>query len=139
METKYPAFSPNELLLRLGYDQPVGPYKGLGAFVQFQWKDGYFIDNANLVKVPAFELVNVNVHYNVDLVTSTYFKSAMLYFEVRNIFNTIYVASANNVTDSLNSATGAQNPGSVLSVTGTSSIYAGEPRAFTGGVRFAFR
>jgi iron complex outermembrane recepter protein len=136
---KIPGVSPNELLLRLGYDQPVGPYRGLGAFVQFQWKDGYFIDNANLVKVPGFELVNVNVHYNVDLVTSTYFKSAMLYFEVRNIFNTIYVASANNVTDSLNSTTGAQNPGSVLAVTGTSSIYAGEPRAFTGGVRFAFR
>ena len=49
---KIPGVSPNELLLRLGYDQPVGPYKGLGAFVQFQWKDGYFIDNANLVKVP---------------------------------------------------------------------------------------
>jgi iron complex outermembrane receptor protein len=96
------------------------------------------IDNANLLKVPAYELVNFNVHYNVDFVTSTYFKSAMLYFEVRNIFNTTYVASANNITDSLNSTTGAQNPGSVVATTG-GSIYAGEPRAFTGGVRFAFR
>src|SRR3984885_5533536 len=136
---KIPGVSPNELLLRLGYDQPVGPYKGLGAFVQFQWKDGYFIDNANFVKVPAFELVNVNVHYNVDFETSTYFKSAMLYFEVRNIFNTTYVASANNITDTLSSTTGAANPGSVLAVTGTGSIYAGEPRAVAGGVRFAFR
>src|SRR5262249_32889901 len=109
-----------------------------GAFVQFRWQDGYFIDNANLVKVPGYELVNVNVHYNVDFVTSTYFKSAMLYFEVRNIFNTTYVASANNVTDSLNSATGAQNPASVVAMAG-GSIYAGEPRAFAGGVRFAFR
>jgi iron complex outermembrane receptor protein len=136
---RIPGVSPNELLVRLGYDQPVGPYRGLGAFVQFQWKDGYFIDNANLIKVPAFELVNVNVHYNVDFETSTYFKSAMLYFEVRNILNTTYVASANNISDSLNTTTGAQNPGSVLATTGTGSIYAGEPRAVAGGVRFAFR
>ena len=106
---------PNELLLRLGYDQPVGPCKGLGGFVQFQWQDAYFMDNANLAQSSRrYELVNLNVHYNVDLATSTYFKSAMLYFEVRNIFNTTYVASANNITDSLNSTTGAQNPGSVL-------------------------
>jgi iron complex outermembrane receptor protein len=63
----------------------------------------------------------------------------MLYFEIRNIFNTTFVASANNITDTLNSTTGAVNPGSVLAVTGTGSIYAGEPRAFAGGVRFAFR
>jgi iron complex outermembrane receptor protein len=63
----------------------------------------------------------------------------MLYFEVRNIFNTTYVASANNISDTLSSTSGAANPGSVLAVTGTGSIYAGEPRAVAGGVRFAFR
>jgi iron complex outermembrane recepter protein len=136
---KIPGVPPNELLLRLGYDQPTGAWKGLGGFIQFQWQDAYFMDNANLLKAPGYELVNLNVHYNIDLATSTYFKSAMLYFEVRNVFNTTYVASANNITDSLNSTTGAQNPGSVLAVTGTGSIYAGEPRAFKGGVRFAFR
>jgi iron complex outermembrane recepter protein len=136
---KIPGVPPNELLLRLGYDQPTGAWKGLGGFIQFQWQDAYFMDNANLLKAPGYELVNLNVHYNIDLATSTYFKSAMLYFEVRNVFNTTYVASANNIIDSLNSTTGAQNPGSVLAVTGTGSIYAGEPRAFKGGVRFAFR
>lgn len=125
--------------MRLGYDQPVGALKGLGGFIQFQWQDAYFIDNANFLKAPGYELINLNIHYNVELVTSTYFKSAMLYFEVRNVFNATYVASANNISDSLNSANGAENPGSVLAVTGTGSIYAGEPRAFTGGVRFAFR
>jgi iron complex outermembrane receptor protein len=136
---KLPGVSPNELLIRLGYDQPLGPWKGLGGFVQFQWKDAYYIDNANLLKAPAYELVNLNVHYNVDLLTSNYFKSAMVYFEVRNVFNYTYVASANNITDSLNATTGAENPGSVLATTGTGSIYAGEPRTFVGGVRFAFR
>lgn len=136
---KIPGVSPNELLTRLGYDQPTGPWKGLGGFIQFQWKDAYFIDNANLLKVPAYELVNLNIHYNIDLLTSNYFKSAMVYFEVRNVFDQIYVASANNVSDSLNSTTGVENPGSVLATTGTGSIYAGEPRTFVGGVRFAFR
>jgi iron complex outermembrane recepter protein len=134
-----PGVSPNELLTRLGYDQPVGPWQGVGAFVQFQWKDAYFIDNANLLKIPGYELVNLNIHYNVNLLTSNYFKSAMLYFEVRNIFNKTYVASANNISDSLNSTTGAENPGSVLATSGTGSIYAGEPRTFVAGVRFAFR
>jgi iron complex outermembrane recepter protein len=136
---KLPGVSPNELLIRLGYDQPLGPLKGLGGFVQFQWKDAYYIDNANLLKAPAYELVNLNVHYNIDLLTSNYFKSAMVYFEVRNVFNYTYVASANNITDSLNASTGAENPGSVLATTGTGSIYAGEPRTFVGGFRFAFR
>jgi iron complex outermembrane receptor protein len=37
------------------------------------------------------------------------------------------------------SVTGAQNPGSVLAVTGTGSIYAGAPRSFLGGLKLAFR
>jgi iron complex outermembrane receptor protein len=135
---KMPGVSPNELLVRLGYDQPIGAWKGLGGFVQFQWKDAYFMDNANLVKAPAYELVNLNIHYKVDL-TYDYFKSAVVYFEVRNVFDRTYVASANNISDSISSATGAENPGSVLATTGTGSIYAGEPRTFVGGVRLAFR
>jgi iron complex outermembrane recepter protein len=136
---KLPGVSPNELLVRLGYDQPIGPWKGLGGFVQFQWKDAYYIDNANVLKAPAYELVDLNIHYNIDLLASNYFKSAMVYFQVSNVFNQIYVASANNITDSLNSTTGAENPGSVLATTGTGSIYAGAPRTFVGGVRLAFR
>jgi iron complex outermembrane receptor protein len=135
---KMPGVSPNELLARLGYDQPIGTWKGLGGFVQVQWKDAYFIDNANLLKAPAYELVNLNIHYNIDL-TYDYFRSAVVYFEVRNVFDRTYVASANNISDSISATTGAENPGSVLATTGTGSIYAGEPRTFVGGVRLAFR
>jgi len=135
---KIPGVSPNELLTRVGYDQPTGPLKGVGGFVEVQWKDAYFLDNANLIQAPSYEVVNLNVHYNTDLV-SDYLKSARVYFEVRNIFNQTYVASANNVSDSLNAVNGTQNPASALINTGTGSIYAGEPRAFYAGVNIAFR
>lgn len=134
---KIPGVSPNELLTRVAYDQPLGAWKGVGGFVEFQWKDAYYMDNANLLKAPAYELVNLNVHYNMSLALD-YFRSATVYFEVRNVFDKTYVASANNISDSI-SATGMQNPGSVLAVTGTGSIYAGAPRTFVGGVRLAFR
>ena len=63
----------------------------------------------------------------------------MLFFEVKNVFDRTYIASANNITDSINAVTGVQNPGSVLAITGTGSIYAGAPRAFIGGLKLAFR
>ena len=54
------------------------------------------MDNANLLKAPGYELVNLNVHYKTDL-QSDYFKSLNMYFEVRNVFDRTYVASANNI------------------------------------------
>ena len=50
-----------------------------------------------------------------------------------------YIASANNITDGISSTTGLQNPGSVLATTGTGSIYAGAPRTYVAGMKFAFR
>ncbi len=135
---KIPGVAPNELLTRVAYDQPTGPWKGLGGFIEYQFKDGYFIDNANLVKVPEYGVVNLNAHYVIEL-THNDLKSATLFFEVKNVFNTIYVASANDITDTLNSTTGAENPGSVLATTGTGSIYAGAPRTFVGGFKLAFQ
>jgi iron complex outermembrane recepter protein len=113
-----------------------GTLAGLGGFVEVQWKDSFYMDNANLLKAPGYELVNLNVHYKTDLV-SDYLKSLSLYLEVRNVFNRTYVASANNITDSV-TALGVQNPASVLANT-TNSIYAGSPRAFVAGMKVAFR
>ncbi len=134
---KIPGVSPNELTARLGYDQPSGPWQGVGAFAEVQWQDSFYMENANLLKAPGYEIVNLNVHYDNEL-PSDYLKSMRTYVEVKNVFNQTYVASANNITDSITLA-GVQNPASVLAVTGTGSIYAGMPRTFFGGVRFAFR
>ena len=76
------------------------------------------------------------MHYKTDLV-SDYLKSLSLYLEVRNVFDRTYVASANNIANSV-TPLGIQNPASVLANT-TGSIYAGSPRAFVAGMKVAFR
>jgi iron complex outermembrane recepter protein len=133
---KIPGVSPNELTARLSYDQPDGPLKGLGAYVEMVWKDGYFIDNANILKIPGYELFNVNVHYNTTL-NNGYFKDLSLFVEGRNIFDKNYIASANNITNSISGATGLQNSAAILSNSG-GSIYAGQPRAIMGGMKVSF-
>ena len=133
---KIPGISPNELTTRLGYDEFSGPLAGLGAFVEVQWKDSFYMDNANLLKAPGYELVNLNVHYKTDLV-SDYFRALSLYLEVRNVFDRTYVASANNIGNSV-TALGVQNPATILANT-TGLIYAGSPRAFVAGMKVAFK
>jgi iron complex outermembrane receptor protein len=133
---KIPGISPNDLTARLGYDQPHGPLTGLGGFVELVWLDSLYLDNANLLKAPGYDLVNVNLHYKTDL-ASDYFRQLTLFFEVHNLFNKTYVASANDIQDSV-TATGIQNPASVVATT-TGSIYAGSPRAFIAGMKIAFR
>jgi iron complex outermembrane receptor protein len=59
------------------------------------------------------------------------------FFDVQNLANRTYVASAGNLTNSLNITTGQQNGASVLE-NSTGSIYAGTPRASYGGVRVRF-
>jgi iron complex outermembrane receptor protein len=133
---KIPGISPNELTARLGYDELSGPLAGLGAFVEVQSRDSFYMDNANLLKAPGYELVNLNVHYKTEL-ASEYLKTLSLYLEVRNVFDRTYVASANNITDAVN-GTGVQNNASFLANTPL-SIYAGSPRAFVAGMKIAFR
>ncbi|TYO62285.1 TonB-dependent receptor [Bradyrhizobium hipponense] len=133
---KIPGISPNELTARVGYDEFAGPLTGLGGFLEIQWKDTFYMDNANLLKAPGYELVNVNVHYKTDLVSDS-FRSLNLFLEVRNVFDRAYVASANNIANTV-TATGIQNPASVLANT-TGSIYAGSPRTFVAGMKVAFR
>jgi iron complex outermembrane receptor protein len=135
---KIPGISPNELFSRLGYDQPSGPWKGVGAFVEYVWKDAFYMENANLLTAPGYALVNVNIHYNTEI-NHDYLKGAVFFFEVKNVLDKTYIASANNITDSINATTGVQNPGSVLATTGTGSIYAGAPRTYVAGMRLAFR
>lgn len=130
-----PGISPNELTARLGYDHDGGRFAGFGGFVEVQWKDGFYMDNANLLKAPGYELVNLNVHYKTELTSDT-FKTINVFFEVRNLFDRTYIASANNISDSVTG--GVQNGGSVLANT-TGSIYAGSPRAFLAGMKVAFR
>ncbi|MGJ5134190.1 TonB-dependent receptor family protein [Bradyrhizobium oligotrophicum] len=128
---KIPGISPNELTARLGYDHDSGRFAGLGAFVEVQWKDSFYMDNGNLLKAPGYDLVNLNVHYKTELASDT-FKSMNVFFEVRNVFDRTYIASANNLQ---NTVTGA----GVQGLAGTGTIYAGSPRAFLAGMKVALR
>jgi iron complex outermembrane recepter protein len=130
---KIPGVSPHEVTARLGYDQPAGPLKSLGGFVEYVWKDAFFMDNANLLQAPGYQLVNVNVHYDTPI-NDQIVKGLMVYFEVKNVFDKTYVASANNISNSISAVTGVQNGADVLT-NATGSIYAGAPRTFIGGVR----
>lgn len=135
-----PGVAPNELYARLGYDVPAGLAAGWGAWVEYYLSDAFYADNANLLKIPGYRIVNLNIHYDSD-VRNSFITKVDAYFEVRNVFNNTYIASANNVSDSLNAATGAQNLGSVLAAgagANSGTIYAGFPRTFVGGLRVRF-
>jgi iron complex outermembrane receptor protein len=133
---RIPGVEPNNLLVRVGYDETSGPLAGLGAFVETYWRDSYFLDNANLIKAPGYALVNLNVHYDPS-VKLAYLRGITLFLSVQNLFDKTYAASANNVSDSLNATTGLQNTASVIGASG-GSIYAGAPCAVIGGVKVKF-
>jgi iron complex outermembrane receptor protein len=135
---KIPNIAPHEATLRVSYDQPYGFFKGLGAYVEYNYKGSYYLDNGNQLTIPSYGLVNFNLHYDSPLPDNfLHLRNFNAYIELENAFNRHWIASANNITNSL-LAPGIQNPGIILSNTGTGSIYAGTPRAVVGGVKFKF-
>ena len=127
---KIPGVTPNELTMRLGYDQPSGLFEGAGAFVEYQMQDGFFMENANLLVAPGYDIVNVNVHYSTDLGGGP-LRSLMAYAEIRNVFDETYISSANNITDRIGST-----PTTLAAVSG--SIYSGAPRSYFAGFKMRF-
>lgn len=121
---------------RVGYDQQAGPFAGVGGFVEVTWRDEYFIDNANLLAIPDYTLVNLNLHYDPPA-GSGWLSRVSLFASVQNLFDRTYVGSASIIANSLNAATGLQNPATILFNT-TGSIYAGQPRTVYAGIRTRF-
>ncbi len=96
------------------------------------------MDNGNLLKIPGYQIVNLNIHYDTE-VQNSFIQKIGAFFEVRNVLNNTYVASANNITNSVSS--GVQNPADVLAAgsgANSGTIYAGFPRTFVGDVRVKF-
>jgi len=128
-----PGVVPNFLNVRGGYDQPAGPLRGLGGFAEVTWRDRFFADNSNLLAMPGATLVNVNLHYDPPRGAGR----LSFYASVQNLFDVTSVGSASVIANSLNAATGAENPASVLANT-TGSVYAGQPRTVYAGVKARF-
>lgn len=127
---KIPGVSPNEVSTRLAYDQPAGPFKGLGTYVEYEWHDGFYMENANLLTAPGYQLVNLNVHYTKEF-TRGPVRSLMTYFEIRNLFDKAYISSANSITDRV-----GYTADELAGISG--SIYAGAPRTYYGGMKVRF-
>ena len=120
---------------QIGYEQATGPLAGLGGYVEIVFQDDFFIDNANLLKAPGYAIVNLNVHYTTEFIS--YAKRLNPFFEARNVCDKTYVASAQNLANSISATSGLQNSASALANT-TSSVFEGAPRNFVGGMRLAF-
>ncbi|MES3094000.1 TonB-dependent receptor family protein [Sphingomonas aerolata] len=133
---RIPGVIPTFVNVRLGYDQPGGAVAGLGGFVELTHRDRYAIDNGNLLSVAGYTLANLNLHYDPPKGEGVWSR-LRLFASVQNLFDTTYVGSASVIANSLNAATGQQNPEAVLR-TATGSIYAGVPRTVYAGVKARF-
>lgn len=127
---RIPGVQPQNLHARLAYDQPAGALQGLGAYVEVSARDGFELDNANLIEAPGYAIVNLNLHY-APSAAAGWQSRFEVYFTVQNLLDRTYVASASNLTDRIDST-----PASLAATGG--SIFAGTPRAYYGGLRYRF-
>jgi iron complex outermembrane recepter protein len=132
---RIPGVIPNFGDVRVIYDQPSGPLQGVGGYVEAVGRDGFYLDNANLLKAPGYLLMNLDLHYDPPAGQGA-LSRMRFYIDVQNLLDQTYVGTASNITDSLN-ASGAQNGAAALA-NSTGSIYAGTPRSVFGGVRVKF-
>jgi iron complex outermembrane recepter protein len=132
---RIPGVQPHFLNARIVYDQAHGSLRGFGGYLETNWRDKYQLDNANLLSATGATLLNLSTHYDPPAGHGA-ISRLRFFFDIQNLANRTYIASAGNITDSLNNV-GQQNGAAVLATT-TGSIYAGTPRASYGGVRVRF-
>lgn len=133
---RIPGVIPNSFNGRFIYDQLSGRLVGLGGYFETNLQDGYYMDNANLLKASGTTLFNLNLHYDPPA-DHGWLSRVHFYYEIQNLASRSYIASANNITDSLSATTGSENGAAVLA-NNTGSIWAGVPRASFGGFRVKF-
>ncbi len=125
-----PGVVPNNLNGRLIYDKPSSRHGSFGAYLETNFRDRYWFDNANLLKAPSATLFNLDVHYDPAPGHGPWSRTHF-YFDLQNLANRTYVGSAGNITD-----TATASAATIASSTG--SVYAGTPRSSIGGFRIKF-
>ena len=131
-----PGVTPQFINVRLLYDQTKGSLRGFGFFAEEDIRSSFFLDNANILRAPGSNVLNLNAHYTPH-VESGVLSRLSFYIEVKNVTSKAYIASASNITDSLSSTPGLENGAPTLATSGV--IWAGPPRAFYGGVKIRIR
>lgn len=136
---RIPGVIPHFADVRVGYDQHGGALAGLGGFAEVGLRSHYFIDNGNLLTVPGYTLVNLNLHYDPAKGKGGggWWSRLSFFASVQNLTDRTYIGSASIIADSLDAGSGRANPAAVLMTT-TGSIYAGQPRTVYGGVKARF-
>lgn len=116
-----PAVENNVLNSKLSYEHP----SGLGGWFEGSWVDSFVVNNNNTLATPAYWLFNLNIHDTYKFSNNGYVKFAKSYFEMDNIFNKTYVASAVPVADT-------------VSPSQMQTFFAGYGRAFYAGLTLGF-
>lgn len=121
------------LTARGGYDIPHGDLKGLGGFLEYNFRSATPTDVANLVWAPGYGLLNANLHYDLDKKVGM-FKSMNAYLEVSNLIGTTYAAGAYTISNT--QLNGIMVPQPLLASQGNYVI--GQPRSVVAGVKLKF-
>ncbi len=101
------------------YHEPMG----LGAWVEGNYYNSYFLNNSNTFGFPSYVIGNVNVYKNIEVSKSSWFRFAKLFIQVDNIVDTKYAASGQVITGETHAAAAGQQ-----------IFFAGYGRAVYGGV-----
>lgn len=101
------------------YHEPMG----LGAWVEGNYFNSYFLNNSNTFGFPSYVIGNVNVYKNIELSKPSWFRFAKLFVEVDNVADTKYAASGQVITGETHAAAAGQQ-----------IFFAGYGRAIYGGV-----
>lgn len=94
---------------------------GWGGWVEVNYMNSYFLNNNNTVGIPAYWIVNLNVHKNFEFQNNKWIRFAKFFAELDNIADKKYAASGNVVADSTADAS-------------KTLFFAGYGRAFYAGV-----
>lgn len=96
---------------------------GWGAWIEGNYSNSYFLNNSNTFGFPSYVTGNINVHKNIELSKSSWFRFAKLFVQVDNIADTKYAASGQVITGETHAE-----------AAGRQAFYAGYGRAIYGGV-----
>ncbi|MFO0700270.1 MAG: TonB-dependent receptor [Nitrospira sp.] len=96
---------------------------GLGAWVEGNYSNSYFLNNSNTFGFPSYVIGNVNVYKNIEIGKSSWVRFAKLFVEVDNLADTKYAASGQVIGGESHAAAAGQQV-----------FFAGYGRAIYGGV-----